>query len=579
MRSDSSHEDRRGATRSRRPIPARSPDSPRAHRDGDAALATLAREFAHSPEQIGLYYLDLAEQGEFDGAQIAAIHRKLSMLSGTAFADRALGGSTAPTQAGGTPDGVTTTTSALSTVPGRRSLLAPPPDTRRPSTADDGPGHAAGPRIALPRGGGVHPVAAAMAQTGVRFRMPGFSHVKAALEDKDLKIPEAVVKDRVERLLTRMKLESRVQSKDSVAAIMAKIFPGPGKIDEAEFNKALDTKDRKVIYEDVADALTQVKKPDQAKLKAAIKDAISLVQKAEADAAGLTAVFGTKSATAKANYAKARAALGKISGNMAKHISTDYNLDDPEVGLGGWAMHSEQKMHLTLEIVKVTDPKETQTTLIHEACHLADSAVDDLGYYGTTGFEARSEDQKVCNAAHYEELPRRELGTSSYVGATFTPGVNKTGKVLTREDKVRDAASEHLREAWDAAVDTHSFFRGVRKAYLNGSKAPFKTNKAFILEASRLMDLTIHEQAPAEAIVTTLDVTLTESMARTTAIVGAKVGKVPFPNPVGTLTDDELRDQLVATAVSNYGQMLKDAKRDKALLDWFVAHYRGVPSV
>lgn len=436
-----------------------------------------------------------------------------------------------------------------------------------------------GPQIRLPGVETSHPMLAQMNEAGTRFRLPKFEKVKAAYSDKTLKIPEAVVKDRVARLLGRMAKEGRLKSKDSVATIIGKIFPAPGVIDEAEFNKAIDVSDRKSIYENVNDANTKVKGPDKPKLKAAIGDSIDLIKKAEADAAGLKEVFGSKDATAKANYGKARVALDNVSKSMDTSISTDYNLDDPEVGLGGWANFSSQHMHLLVEVVKVTDAKETKVTLIHEASHLSNPAVDDQGYYGSPAFEAKSEADKVGNAAHYEELPRRQLGTSLFAGVTFKPGVLKGGGAVTREDRVREDANTHMRKAWDAAVDAHSLIRGLRIQYLKGNSAPFATHRLLVMEMSKLMDLSIHEQAAANAIVTTLDVTLSESVARAMSMIGDELGGVPFPSPIGAQTDTQLREKLVAGAVVKYGSLLGDAKRDKDLIDWMVAHYRSLPGV
>ena len=76
--------------------------------------------------------------------------------------------------------------------------------------------------------------------------------------------------------------------------------------------------------------------------------------------------------------------------------------------------------------------------------------------------------EKIGNAGHYEELPRRVMGTSSYVGITFTPGAKKGGAPMTHDDVIHRNASEYCRQAWDAAVDTHTWIRGVRKAALGG---------------------------------------------------------------------------------------------------------------
>ena len=475
--------------------------------------------------------------------------------------------------------------------------------------------------VTLPLRGFEHPVAASMRKPGTRFRVPEFGDVKSAYTDKNLKIPEAVIKSRVTELLQRMEKEGRLKSKESVADIVKKIFPAPGVIDEVEFNNAIDVSDRKKIYKDVTEADTKVKPADQAKLKAAMKEAAELIKTVEGNATGLKQVFGSKDADAKANYDKAQKALDKVVKNMDLHVTTDYNLDDPEVGLGGFANFDSQKMHLLLKVAQVEDLKKTKATVIHEASHLANPSVDDQVYYAKPGFFEATEDKKIANAAHYEELPRREMGTSSFDGKTFTPGVMPSGKKETREDTVKAAADLYLRKAWDAGVDAHILIRGVRREIQKGNTKPFNDNKALLLEMSKLMDLTIHEQAAGKETVTVLDVSISESVSRGVRLVGQEASKVPFPSEVekkkevqpvlhtpwytgipllGTLltwifggpemrmgtvevsrnlTDDELRDQIVMAAVAKYGNLLKDKKRDKALLDWLEAHYRSLPGV
>jgi hypothetical protein len=427
-----------------------------------------------------------------------------------------------------------------------------------------------------------HPGLAALGRSDTRFRMPTFADLRAVYKDKDLAIPEAVIQSRVAQLLGRMAREKRLKSKEPVADIVTKIFPAPGVISQAEFNKALDPKDRTEIYLSVLDADTRVKKVDKGKLKAAMKSAAGIIGTVEGDAAGLSAVFGTKAATAKANYARARAALGEVSKDMDTKVSTDYNLDDPEVFLGGWANHGIRHMHLLVEIVKVLDPKETKTTLIHEASHLSDPSVDDHGYYGTPGFEALDEATKVGNAGHYEELPRRILGTSSYAGLTFTPGVTKGGGAMTWEDTIHRQASEYLRKAWDAAVDTHTWLRGVRKARLKGDATPFDTERPLILEMSQLMDLTVHAQNPAKARITPLDVTLTESIARAVGLIGNLADAEAVPHLYGPWQNPGDEDRMakaavIDAAIAKYGRLLGDPARDIKLLDWLVAHYRSLP--
>jgi hypothetical protein len=431
--------------------------------------------------------------------------------------------------------------------------------------------------VTLPLAGLTHPVAEAAAGSDVRYRMPTFTDLKAVYTDKTLKIPESVIKDRVARLLGRMSFEKRLKTKDDVPTIIGKVFPAPGKIDQTEFEAALDAADRSVIYQSVLDANTTVKTADKPKLKTAMTDAATLISTVETDAAGMKAVFGAQAGAAKTNYGAARKALGDVSAHMDTAVSTDYNLDDPEVFLGGWASFGAKHMHLLASIAQVLNEKETKATLIHEASHLSDSSVDDLGYYGTPGFEAMDEAEKVANAAHYEELPRRAMGTSLYPTLTFTAGVKAGGGKITRADTIRRLTSEYLRQAWDAAVDTHSWLRGVRKARLAGNAVPFTTNKALIGEVSLLMSLTIHAQDRTNAQVTALDVTLVESIAHGVGLLDGLASGVTMP-AMGKATDAAIRAKIVAAAVAQYGNLLTGATRNKALLDWLVAHYHSLPS-
>ncbi len=434
--------------------------------------------------------------------------------------------------------------------------------------------------IKLPLQGIVHPVAAAMADPGVHFRVPSFERLKAAYTDKDLKIPEAVIKDRVAQLLGRMEYEGKLKSKDPVATIIAKIFPGKGVIDEKEFNKAIDVTDRENMYKSILEADTKVKTADKPKLKTAFEDAAKVVAKVESDATGMTEVFGAQASLAKTRYGATKKALQDIAKDMDPHVTTDYNLDDPEIGLGGYALHGKKKMHLLLDVAKVIDPNETKATIIHEGAHLSSAAVDDHVYYGTSGFFEAEEATKIDNAAHYEELPRRDMGTSKFPGK-FTPGVTAAGTPQTRDQQIRAAAKNYTREAWDASVDAHVLIRGVRKAYLAGNNKPFTDNEPLIMEMSKLMDLTVHEQAAGKALITTLDVTLAESIAHGVSAVDSFVDSVPFPFSFAAfwMTDDQLRDAIIADAVVKYGALLKNAARDKALIDWLNAHYRALPSM
>ena len=439
------------------------------------------------------------------------------------------------------------------------------------------------PTVRLPLRGTRHSGLALLDRPDVRFRVPTFADLRAVYTNPTLKIPESVVKGRVAELLGRMQREKRLKSNDSVSVIIDKIFPGPGVIDQAAFEAAVDVSDRTSIYQSVVDAQAKVKTGDKPRLKSLMAEAADLIKTVEGDATGLTEVFGTKAAVAKGHYANARKALAEVSKDMGAKVTTDYNLDDPEVFLGGWANFSARHMHLLVGIVKGVDPNESKSTIIHEASHLADPSIVDLGYYGTHGFEAMAEDRKIANAAHYEELPRRQLGISSFAGKTFTPGVLAGGGAVTWEDTIKKSANDFMQNAWDAAVDVHTGIRAVRKAALAGNKRLFRDHKVTILEVSKLMDLTVHEQDPAAAEVTPLDVTLAESIARGVGLVGTLVQSEPVKRQktpwakTQAEADKWHQDTLVKIGIAKYGQLLPDRDRSFKLLEWLAAHLHAVP--
>ena len=239
---------------------------------------------------------------------------------------------------------------------------------------------------------------------------------------------------------------------------------------------------------------------------------------------------------------------------------------------GGWARHDIQHIHLTGDVAEVKDLKQSIITLIHEAAHLAHPDVDDLGYYKSPGFEAMPDAKKVCNAAHYEELPARNLGVSAFATTTFTPGVKATGGKVTFEDEVRRVASEYLRKAWDAAVDAHQFVRETAKAIINDPAGKhFDSHKASLLEVSKMEQLTIHQQVPAPSTVTTLDAVLSEGVAHGTRRIQGKLKAQSVP---ATKNKKVAVKALIDGAINDYGALLGNAADDRKLMDWLVKHYR-----
>jgi hypothetical protein len=404
----------------------------------------------------------------------------------------------------------------------------------------------------------------------IRFRLPQGADIKSMLAAG--KVPEDKLKESIATALTRMQKEGRLSSKDPIADIMKRLFPSKGTLDEAELAKVIDVTDRNKIYKSVADAQTKVSSTDKPKLSAVIDDAVKLVDKAIGDATGLKQVFGTKDAAAKAIYQKAKTKLTTVKGSMDTMVHTDYNRDDEEIGLGGWASRNLQQIHLQRKVAEVADKDEAIITMIHECCHLA-GPVDDEGYYGSAGFEAVDEDTKLGNAAHYEELPRRAMGKSLYAGLEFKPGVMKSGAAATFEDEVRREASELLRKAWDKAVDVHLFLRDIRQDIEKGSTASFKAKEARIVELSKLEKLTIHHQTPPSTI-NLNDIVLCEGVARATIHIkkAAKTQAVPAAPAVGKTKKDYV-DQVVEGSIKSYGALTGNDADDKKLMDWLIKEY------
>jgi hypothetical protein len=399
-------------------------------------------------------------------------------------------------------------------------------------------------------------------------------------------VPEDEIKRMVETGLTRMRREGKLtMTTDPIPDIMKRLFPSPGTFDEAEFAKVIDVSDRKQVYLRAADAESKLTPADKTKLIAAMGRADLMLSGAEGDAANLKRVFGTRAADAKANYGKAKTALAELKKNIDTNVHTDYNGDDAQVGLGGWANFASQMVHLEPDTVAAIDPDEAALTILHECMHLADPSIQDNGGYyppsaaKSAGWESQSDDAKVKNAAHYEEIPKRKLGKSVFkANQKFKPGISaSTGGKVSFETEVRLAARDHLRKAWDAAVDAHTGIRKVRVDTEKGSSTLFTSYEARILEVSAINKMTIHLQKPKPHTIATLDVTQCEGVARGLSIMGDLAPKQPVPKaPVPPKTKQDYVDEVVAGAANAYGALTGNAADDKKLIDWMVAHYGNV---
>jgi hypothetical protein len=466
-------------------------------------------------------------------------------------------------------------------------------------------------------------VAAIRSHGPVRFRVPTTGDMKVLFDMGN--VPEDVLKDRVQLALARMAEEKKLKSTDPVPELMKKIFPNPGLFDEAEYEKAVDVTDRTKIYQSVLDARTKVTSADKPKLKAVMADCITLLGKCAADKVNLRSVFGSKQGIAKDVYTLAKVVLTNARNHIDGQIDTDYNLDDPETGLGGWATFNDQHIHLKGAVAQVTNENEAKVTIIHESCHLTNSSIgDEGGYYGSTGFEGAKEEVKITNAAHYEEIPKRLLSddkgqtlskykdpaTGNYLD--FKPGAGASGAPLNFEQRVKGRSNDYLRKAWDKAGDVHGFIRDLRNEQLSGKTAGFKAHKARVLELSRLMHLTVHEQPAATASINQIDVVLVEGVAHATsnAYKTGRAASVPDPlalkmptpeplfrprrssvmeqrlelkpmpelgPPIGApvlLTEDVAADKVIDDSIKAAGTITGNFAEDRKLWDWLVAEYQ-----
>lgn len=416
------------------------------------------------------------------------------------------------------------------------------------------------------------------------FRLPEAAKIQAMMTAGD--VPEDKIKEMVATALTRMRRDGALpKATDPIPDIINRLFPSPGTFDEAAFAKVVDIADRGQIYKSAADAESKLTPTDKTKLISAMGRADLMLIGAEGDAANLKRVFGTKAADAKANYGKAKTALANLKTNIDTNVHTDYNRDDEQVGLGGWAKFSSQMVHLEPGTVAAKDLDESALTILHECMHLADRSIKDNGDYyppsaaKSAGWESLTDDQKVNNAAHYEEIARRKLGKGVFKpDQEFKPGISaSTGGAVSFETEVRLEARDYLRRAWDAAVDAHMGIRRVRVDTENKSTRLFTAHEARILEISKVAKMTIHLQKPKPHTIATLDVTQCEGVAHGLSIIGDLAPRQAVPAaPVAPKTKQDYVDQVVAGAARDYGALTGNAADDKTLIDWMVAHYGNV---
>ncbi len=173
-------------------------------------------------------------------------------------------------------------------------------------------------------------------------------------------------------------------------------------------------------------------------------------------------IFGTANiTTAKSRYAAARVRMNFLK--TRNKIVTDRSGYSGEVGLGG--LTNSAQIMVSFQTIDNPTDMESIVTMIHEAMHAGNNSVTDLGYISRANFPRMQEADKLNNAAHYEVVPRRILGTAdfTFAGQTFTPaGATTSTGVVTpsltpREQAVRET-SETFRKAWTVGLNLHNLF-------------------------------------------------------------------------------------------------------------------------
>jgi hypothetical protein len=429
-----------------------------------------------------------------------------------------------------------------------------------------------------------------------RLRVPSAGEIQGMLSSGS--VDETIVLSRVRKLLDRMNREGRLKGLANLDSVMYEIFPIPGYLDQAAYERYIDPADRTMVYQTVREAIITPHKEHRAELKLGLLAAAGTAAVAAQDVDGLKEVFGVTEGsewlgyiyviTAQQNYLAIQTRLNELAFNIESKITTDYNLDAREAFVSGWA--SNGVLHVRAKIVTEPLATSSKATFIHEAAHLVNSNIKDYVYDDKPGFDTAAAETKINNAAHYEELPKRHWGVSAYKGQTFTPGLSNSGKSLTAEEKIRQKAVNYFRMAWHSAVMAQDMLRDIRKEQLDGkrfdkgwwSEAKMNTR---LSELSQLMDLTLHEQWGWPPEITLLDVTTAESIAREVHMAGDHVAKLSKDQIMSPLLPQKwlqflLEDQGVIIAANSalkaHGSLLGDPNRDLRLLFWLHDHYDKV---
>lgn len=261
--------------------------------------------------------------------------------------------------------------------------------------------------------------------------------------------------------------------------------------------------------------------------------AIRWIKKARNDSTLLQKIFGngtvgspasvTAAATAKTNFGKAATAL-----KNTRKILFDSSGISGNLNLGGYASFGDQEIFMVIgQIGKPT--RGEALTAAHEGMHLADNGITDrLGYASRTGsgFQEGSVSKKLNNADHYAQVIAHKENVGTKKALPFTPrapgampATPTTKWDSPQTEDLRDEVSTETRELWDATVD----------GFLESDEMK-KANKRYpdvhVANASKLMNMTLHQPNANYTRITDLDLSLAESTVKRVTALGDEADKL-----------------------------------------------------
>lgn len=257
-----------------------------------------------------------------------------------------------------------------------------------------------------------------------------------------------------------------------------------------------------------------------------IKDARNdnnMLQKVFGDGTIGSAASITAAVTAKTNLGKAATALKK-----SRKILFDSSGVSGNLSLGGYAYFPDQEIFMVIGKIGIPTRGETLTAA-HEGLHLADNAITDhLGYASRagSGFEEGSIAGKLTNADHYAQViaHKENVGSKKVLpfkprAAGAMPAVPTTVLDTPKTEALRDEISTETRELWDATVD------GFLESY-EMKKAKKRFPDVHVANASKLMNMTLHQPNVNYTKITGLDLSLAESTVKRVTALGNEADKL-----------------------------------------------------